>query len=51
MARKVIGPTGSRRRRWLYLLCLTCAFGAALVDLGGNAGVERVDGIRHVLAL
>jgi hypothetical protein len=27
------------------------AFGAALVDLGGNAGVERVDGIRHVLAL
>src|SRR3954452_14262377 len=22
MARKVIGPTGSRRRRWLVLLCL-----------------------------
>jgi hypothetical protein len=35
MARKVIGPTGSRRRRWLLLVCLVVAAGAAVVFIPG----------------
>jgi hypothetical protein len=35
MARKVIGPTGSRRRRWLFLLCLVVTAGSAVVFISG----------------
>jgi hypothetical protein len=35
MARKVIGPTGSRRRRWLLLLCLGVAAVSAVVFIPG----------------
>jgi len=38
MARKVIGPTGSRRRRWLFLLCLTLTATGALLFIGGAFG-------------
>jgi hypothetical protein len=35
MARKVIGPTGSRRRRWLLLLCLATTASLAVVFIPG----------------
>jgi hypothetical protein len=35
MARKVIGPTGSRRRRWLLLSCLFVAAASAVVFIPG----------------
>ena len=35
MARKVIGPTGSRRRRWLLLMCLVVAAVSAVVFIPG----------------
>jgi hypothetical protein len=54
MARKVIGPTGSRRRRWLFLFCLIAAFGTAAFVIAGagaatgsdlyNAGMFELDG-------
>jgi hypothetical protein len=40
MARKAIGPTGSRRRRWLFL----CATGAALVLLMAAGASAHVTG-------
>jgi hypothetical protein len=39
MARKVIGPTGSRRRRWLFPLCLIVALGAAAFFIAGAGAV------------
>jgi hypothetical protein len=38
MARKVIGPTGSRRRRWLFLFCLISTLGATAVFISGALG-------------
>ena len=35
MARKVIGPTGSRRRRWLLFLCLVVTVGAGVFFISG----------------
>src|SRR5215813_13048935 len=35
MAEKVIGPTGSRRRRWLFLCFLVGALGAAMFVIAG----------------
>src|SRR6476619_6085523 len=52
MARKVIGPTGSRRRRWFLFLCLVVTVGAgvffipyalALVSDTGTADVTVQD--------
>src|SRR5438270_2144090 len=39
MARKVIGPTGSRRRRWLFLLCLVSAAAAAVIYIAAAGAV------------
>jgi Prealbumin-like fold domain len=39
MARKVVGPTGSRRRRWLFVLCLVVALGAAAFFIAGAGAV------------
>src|SRR5437870_5031406 len=51
MARKVIGPTGSRRRHWLFLLCLVSAISAAAISItgagavtGSPSGFESSDG-------
>src|SRR5262249_39440199 len=49
MARKVIGPTGSRRRRWLFLLCLVVTIGAGAVFIPGalavhDTGLFQLDG-------
>lgn len=38
LARKVIGPTGSRRRHWLFLVCLALAATTALLFIGGAFG-------------
>src|SRR5438046_3042676 len=38
MAKKVIGPTGSRRRRWLFLLCLVSAISGAVFSISGAFG-------------
>src|SRR4051812_27651948 len=35
MAEKVIGPTGSRRRHWLFLCSLIAALGAAAFVIAG----------------
>lgn len=35
MARKIVGPTGSRRRHWLFLLCLVSAAAAAVIYVAG----------------
>lgn len=43
MARKVIGPTGSRRRRWLLLLCLTVTAGLAVVFIPSALAVHEFD--------
>jgi hypothetical protein len=43
MARKVIGPTGSRRRLWLLLGCLVLVAGVAVVLIPG-ASAESVKG-------
>jgi uncharacterized repeat protein (TIGR01451 family) len=52
MARKVIGPTGSRRRRWFLLMCLVVTVGAgvffipyalALVSDTGTADITVAD--------
>jgi hypothetical protein len=40
MARKVIGPAGSKRRRWLFLLCLVVAAGAAASFIPGALAVH-----------
>jgi hypothetical protein len=52
MARKVIGPTGSRRRRWLFLCTIVAALaaaafyivGASAVVTGSPSGFESNDG-------
>jgi hypothetical protein len=49
MARKVIGETGSRRRRWLFLLCLVLTITTAVVFISGavavnNTGAFELDG-------
>jgi len=49
MARKVIGPKGSRRRHWLFLVCLVAAIGAAIVAIPSalavhNLGVFELEG-------
>ena len=48
MARKVIGPTGSRRRRWLFLLFAVAAVAAASIIPGALAvhdtGAFELDG-------
>jgi hypothetical protein len=43
MARKVIGPTGSRRRRWLFLFCLIAAFGTAAFVIAGAGAATGSD--------
>src|SRR5215467_8929131 len=40
MARKVIGPTGSRRRHWWLLVCLVFAVGAAATYIPGALAVH-----------
>jgi hypothetical protein len=40
MARRVIGPTGSRRRRWLFLLCLVVTVGAGILFIPGALAVH-----------
>jgi hypothetical protein len=40
MARKVIGPTGSRRRRWTYLWCLVIAIGVGMFFVAGAQAVH-----------
>jgi uncharacterized repeat protein (TIGR01451 family) len=40
MARKVIGPTGSRRRHWLLLFCLVVTVGAAAVFIPSALAVH-----------
>jgi len=44
MARKVIGPTGSRRRRWLFLLCLGSAISAAVISIPSALAVVNDTG-------
>ncbi len=49
MARKVIGPTGSRRRRWLFLVCSVLTIGAGVFFISGalavnNTGAFELDG-------
>src|SRR5262249_34461143 len=39
MARKVIGPTGSRRRRWLFLCTTVLALAAAAFFIAGAGAV------------
>ena len=39
MARKVIGPTGSRRRRWLFLCTTVVAFAVAAFFIAGAGAV------------
>jgi hypothetical protein len=39
MARKVIGPTGSRRRRWLFLCATLVALGVAAFFIAGAGAV------------
>ena len=39
MARKVIGPTGSRRRRWLLFLCLVVTVGAGVFGISVALGL------------
>jgi hypothetical protein len=41
LASKVIGPTGSRRRRWLFLLCLTVTLGAGAIFISGALAVTQ----------
>jgi hypothetical protein len=43
MARKVVGPTGSRRRRWFLLFCLVVAAASAVVFIPA-AGADSVKG-------
>lgn len=43
MARKVIGPTGSRRRRWLFLFCLIAAFATAAFVIAGAGAATGSD--------
>ena len=38
MARKAIGPTGSRRRRWLFLMCLVATIGAGVFFIPSALG-------------
>ncbi len=40
MARKVIGPAGSRRRRWAFLLCLVVTVGAGIMFIPGALAVH-----------
>jgi hypothetical protein len=40
MARKVMGPSGSRRRRWLFLACLVVTIGAAAAFIPGALAVH-----------
>src|SRR5215471_8363523 len=40
MARKVIGPSGSKRRHWLFLLCLVVTVGAAAAIIPGALAVH-----------
>src|SRR5436309_8607904 len=49
MARKVIGPTGSRRRRWLFLCTSAVAIAMAVLFIPSafavhDAGVFELDG-------
>src|SRR4051812_39423772 len=39
MARKVIGPTGSRRRRWLFVCTTLVAFAAAAFFISGAGAI------------
>src|SRR5689334_6363686 len=54
MARKVIGPTGSRRRRWLFLCTAVAAIAAAVLIIPSafavhNLGVFELDTGPHTL--
>ncbi len=40
MAGRVIGPTGSRRRHWLFILCVVTAITAAVVLIPGALAVN-----------
>jgi hypothetical protein len=42
MARKVIGPTGSRRRRWLFLLCLVVTITAGVIFIPSALAVHEL---------
>ena len=49
MARKVVGPTGSRRRRWLFLCTAAAAIAMAVLIIPGafavtDEGVYQLDG-------
>lgn len=53
MARKVIGPTGSRRRRWLFLCTSVAAIALAVLIIPGafavtDEGVFQLDGNAQV---
>jgi hypothetical protein len=42
MARKVVGPTGSRRRRWLLLFSLVVTLGAGMIFIPSALAVQDV---------
>ncbi len=48
MARKVIGPTGSRRRRWFLFLCLVVTVGAGVFFISGALALVSDSGTADV---
>ena len=42
MARKVVGPTGSRRRRWLFLCTTAVAIAMAVLVLLANGVLQQL---------